>query len=106
MFKFKDFIATQEWIFAKTYAKTAPHEYIVRSEKNEEDFVKAVKFIRSHGFKAKFWRKERIYYFVDGRFYWTMGSPISKTIIINRCDSEKYELFMSLRKDGNDLQGK
>lgn len=98
MFKFKDFVATQTWIFAKTYADTSPHEYIVRSSENEEDFVRAVKFIRNHGFKAKFWRKEYTYYFVNGYFYWTMGSPISKTKIINRCSSEKYELYISLRK--------
>ena len=27
--EFKEFVNKFEWIFAKTYAKTAPHEYIV-----------------------------------------------------------------------------
>ena len=32
---------------------------------------------------------ERVTYFADdGMLYWTMGAPVEKTIIINRCKEE------------------
>lgn len=65
-----------------------PHEYIVRSRVDEQQFVNFVCFIRQHGYEGEFYRK-RITYFDDGgRVYWTMGSPISETTIINRCHKE------------------
>lgn len=100
----KEFFDRQEWIFAKTYADKAPHEYILRKSTvgGESDFEEAVKYIRKHGFKAKFWKSEHTYLYLDGKFYWTMGAPINETIVLNRCDANGYELFMRPRRaDGN-----
>jgi len=36
----KKFIASVDWIFAKTYASTWPHHYIVRKNVNENLFAK------------------------------------------------------------------
>lgn len=40
----REFIEKQSWIFAKTYANKAPHEYIVRGRINgtDEEFMEAV----------------------------------------------------------------
>lgn len=84
MEKLKDFIAKSRWVFAKTYAKTAPHEYIVRSPHNTKEFGDAVIYIREHGYKKKFWRKEYTYLDIDGYTYWTMGNPVDQTTILNR----------------------
>ena len=84
--KIKKFIDSADWVFAKTYAKTAPHEYAVR-EKNkhlEDEFVYFVKFIRKHGYEEKFWSKMHIYYDVGKYKYWTMGNPIDETVVLNR----------------------
>ena len=35
--KLKNFIKNSEWIFAKTYAKTWPHEYIVQENVDNKD---------------------------------------------------------------------
>ena len=39
----RDFIAKQNWVFAKTYANSAPHEYIVLSkvlgDNGKEEFL-------------------------------------------------------------------
>ncbi len=83
----KNFIQSNHWIFAKTYAKTAPHEYVCRdylddSMKNE--FVWFVEFIRKNGNPEKFFNSEYIYFPIDGYKYWTMGNPIDETTIINR----------------------
>ena len=80
------FIDSANWVFAKTYAKTAPHEYTVRGNNPdlEDEFVYFVKFIREHGYKEKFWSKIHTYYDVGEYKYWTMGNPIDETTIINR----------------------
>ena len=80
------FIDSAKWVFAKTYAKTAPHEYAVggKNASLEDEFVYFVKFIRKHGYKEKFWGKTHTYYDVGEYKYWTMGNPIDETTIINR----------------------
>ena len=82
------FIDSADWVFAKTYAKTAPHEYAVR-EKNqhlEEEFVYFIKFIRKNGYKEMFWNKPYICYNIGEWKYWTMGNPVDETTIINRAE--------------------
>jgi len=86
---YREWISKQSWIFAKTYAKTAPHEYIVKGELSSEDqeiFVDFVIYIRENGYTKKFYSKEFSYYDIDGEKYWTMGAPLEETIILNRDD--------------------
>lgn len=87
----RDFINKQHWIFSKTYAEKAPHEYCLRAE-CESGFDEAVLYIRNHGFKAYFWRTEHIYLIVDDKLYWTMGAPLDETILINRCNISDYKI--------------
>ena len=65
-----------------------PHEYIVRKRVDEDLFVTLVSHIREYGYEGKFYRKSIIYYNDFGMIYWTMGEPIEKTTIINRCKKE------------------
>ena len=83
------FINDETWIFAKTYAKTWPHEYIVRDKVDEYLFVELVKHIRKHGYIGKFYTKDITYFDDQDKVYWTMGAPIEETIIINRCRKEQ-----------------
>jgi len=88
-----DFIATAPWTFAKTYAATWPHEYIVRKRVDEEMFVRLVSHIRTHGYEGNFYRMKITYYDEDGMTYWTMGAPIETETVINRCPKENtYEV--------------
>lgn len=82
------FVAAEKWIFAKTYAETWPHEYIVRERVDENLFVKLVGHIRANGYQGHFYKKEITYYEEDDLVYWTMGAPVSETIIVNRCPKE------------------
>lgn len=82
------FVASIEWTFAKTYAETWPHEYIVRGEVNEELFERLVRHIRLYGHEEKFYQKPITYFDEAGMVYWTMGAPISETTVINRCKKE------------------
>jgi len=88
-FELRDFVATTPWIFAKTYAKTWPHEYIVRDRVAEKLFLDLVRHIRNQGYEGTFYQKPITYFDHDGMVYWTMGSPIEETTIVNRCVKEQ-----------------
>lgn len=85
----REFVATSAWTFAKTYAKTWPHEYIVRDRVDERLFVQLVGHIRAHGYEGAFYSKPITYFDEDGMVYWTMGAPIEETTIVNRCTKEQ-----------------
>lgn len=88
----KNFIAQSEWTFAKTYADTWPHEYLVKDRVDINLFVKLVEYIRKNGYQGKFYNKEIGYFDYNGKVYWTMGAPVNETTIINRCDkNQTYE---------------
>jgi hypothetical protein len=84
----KKFVKDSAWIFAKTYARTWPHEYIVRDRVDKELFVQLVQHIRTQGYEGRFYARKITYFDEDGMTYWTMGDPIEETTIINRCPKE------------------
>ncbi len=85
----KAFITEQKWTFAKTYAPTWPHEYIVRDRLDEELFIQLVGHIRSYGYEGHFYKKRITYFDEDEIVYWTMGAPVNETTIVNRCKKEQ-----------------
>jgi len=84
----KGFINNMQWTFAKTYAATWPHHYIVRERVDEDLFIQMVKHIRRFGYEGRFYKKKITYFEEDGYVFWTMGEPIEETTIINRCIKE------------------
>lgn len=90
------FLKSIEWTFAKTYAKTWPHHYIVRDQVDTEMFAKAVSHIRQHGYVGRFYQRKITYLERDGLIYWTMVPPkddpgwypVEEETIINRCPVE------------------
>jgi len=98
--KLSAFVNTVQWTFAKTYAETWPHEYIVRKQVDENLFFDLVKHIRQHDYQGTFYRKPITYFDEAGMTYWTMGAPAEEITIINRCLKEQtYEY----RRDHNTL---
>ena len=85
----RQFVTSCQWTFAKTYAPTWPHEYIVRDRVDEDLFVQLVQHIRAYGYEGSFYVKRITYFDEDGLVYWTMGSPLEKTTIVNRCKTEQ-----------------
>lgn len=83
----REFIGSVRWTFAKTMPDW-PHEYIVRGRVDENLFVQLVVHIRANGYVGKFYRKRMTYFDEGGMTYWTMGSPIEETTIINRCNKD------------------
>ena len=94
--RFREFIRRVPWIFAKTYAHTAPHEYTalrLTGEACREEFIRIAKFIRSKGFKAYYASRPGYYYVLDDYYYWTMDENVEDTDLINRAKCEEYELI-------------
>lgn len=83
----KQFVDKEEWTYAKTMPEW-PHEYLVREQVDEELFKKLVIHIRENGYEGRFYSKNITYYEEERMVYWTMGAPIEKTTIINRCKKE------------------
>lgn len=75
----KKFIENQEWIFAKTYAKTWPHEYIVQERVDNDLYLKLANHIDTYGYENYFYKMKQIYFDYNGYTYWHMEN------IINRC---------------------
>ena len=81
----KNFIKNTLWTFAKTYAKTWPHEYIVQEQVDNDLFLELANHIDAFGHEEYFYTKKMTYFDYDGHVYWHMEN------IINRCTvSEAY----------------
>ena len=83
----RTFVDCESWTYAKTMPKW-PHEYIVRDRVEQELFEQLVLHILEHGREGNFYQKTLVYFEEDGLLYWTMGSPLRETAIINRCRVE------------------
>ncbi len=83
----RSFVESSQWTFAKTMP-VWPHEYLVRDRVDGDDFEALVRHIRTHGFEGRFYQMPITYFAEGGLFYWTMGAPIERTTIINRCKEE------------------
>ena len=91
----RDFVDQETWTYTKTMPKW-PHQYLVRERVDEDLFVQLVKHIRAEGYDGTFYRMKITYYDEDGLTYWTMGTPVGETIIINRCKKEDtYEVRLA-----------
>jgi len=55
------FIEKCNWTFAKTYADTWPHEYIVQEKVQNDLFVLFANFIDINGYKELFYQKTVVY---------------------------------------------
>ena len=77
--KLRKFIKESNWIFAKTYATTWPHEYIVQEQVDNNLFLALARYIDSFGYESNFNNIKYMYYDYEGHSYWNMDN------IINRC---------------------
>lgn len=93
------FVDEVPWTFAKTYAATWPHEYIVKERVDIDLFLALVHHIRAHGYDGRFYRRTIRYFDDRSRVYWTMVPPegaddwypVEEETIVNRCrDDQTY----------------
>ena len=75
----KKFTDEESWTFAKTYADTWPHWYLVQEQVNNELFTELANYIDDNGYKELFYSKQMIFLDYGEHTYWHMDN------IINRC---------------------
>lgn len=90
------FIDSSNWTFAKTYASTWPHEYIVRTPQNAEMMLALAQHIFEHGVAGRFYSQVRRYHHEGGKVYWSMDETPEATDLINRCEEKQtYEMRLA-----------
>jgi len=86
------FVDSTVWTFARTYAATWPHEYVVRTSENASVILSLAQHIFEHGTEGRFYSQVRKYHHEGGKVYWSMDSTPKATGLINRCDeAQTYE---------------
>jgi SAM-dependent methyltransferase len=85
---------TLDWTFAKTYAQTAPHSYVVLGQTEgmtRADYIRAGAVIRTFGQPGKFYDNTNIYLTsADGALkWWAMDSRVADTTLINEAPTEQ-----------------
>ena len=86
------FVADTPWTFAKTYAATWPHEYVVRTAENAALILALAKHILDHGQPGRFYHQVRPYHHEDGKAYWVMDDSAEEAELVNRCaEDQMYE---------------
>lgn len=84
--RLQKFIENNNWIFAKTYEKTAPHWYIVvdnLSPKARKEANWFIGYIKIAGTAKRFFSKVYTYLFLGDYKYWAMPGD-NGVMIINR----------------------
>lgn len=101
------FAVTREWTFAKTYAETAPHHYIVEGRTpgvTHDDMVRAARVIHTFGSPGKYYSLTKIYLVSpDGRYrWWTEDNHFTDTTLVNRATTE---LFYGIQNAPSTVSG-
>lgn len=83
------------WKFASTYAKTAPHEYLMKRWLVEEDrllYERFVATIRKEAVAGYFYEHENYYLILGDHYYWYMPLPDNLAVdLINRTTTDYLE---------------
>ncbi len=88
----RHFVASTAWTFAKTYATTWPHEYVVRTPQNAPMILALARHIVEHGTEGRFYSQVHKYHHEGGKVYWSMASAPEDAGLINRCtEAQTYE---------------
>lgn len=76
-----------KWRFAKTYADSHPHEYIVREKDCSNDIFDSIcEYIKKEGHYEYFFKRKGVYCSIGDYTYWVMEN------IINRRWNDMYYL--------------
>lgn len=86
------------WTFTKTMPNNL-HCYTVRKNWNDAEFCAVVLYIREHGYIERFGSKDYIMLNVGEYKYWTMGSPMWDTCLINRKFIYQDKLNQKVQRD-------
>jgi hypothetical protein len=93
----REFVDSTPWTFAKTYAATWPHEYIVQTAENAAMIRAIAQHIFERGTDGRFYSQVRKYHHEAGKVYWVMSDTPEAATLINRCDeTQTYEARLAV----------
>ena len=75
--EFEKELKAQKWTFAKTYAKTAPHEYFLKKD-NPRLFAEIARRIKESGKEGKFYNTTFRYYYFGPHKYWAYEDLVNR----------------------------
>ena len=91
----RKYAESHKWKFASTYAKTAPHEYLVKRWLVEEDQLLYERFVatmKSHSVIGYFYGHKNDYLILGDHYYWFMPGPDNMAVdLINRTTTDYLE---------------
>ena len=106
----EEFAKSLRWKFASTYAKTAPHEYIVKSWLTEEEKLKFERFVitmKRNSVIGYLYGHKNNYFIVGNHYYWYMGQYDNTAVdLINRTTVDFLEFrdgayyYKGMKEDG------
>ena len=91
LIELQKFIKKQHWIFAKTYAKNWPHEYIVQEHVDNDLFLALAQHIDTQGYEEYFYKRKMVYFDYDGYTYWHMDNIINRCLIADTYHQRKLD---------------
>lgn len=104
---FRKFVDSFDWTFAKTFAQTSPHEYIIikPDHPRRQEYLNALKFLFGNSVKEKYYNQSYDRYILDGRKYWSMeqswGDVDDETIVLNRTQPDMtYTIYENNAENG------
>lgn len=103
--RLRDIITKADWIFAFTYAKSAPHEYCLAEDKKrgnvpKTDMLLLAKAIWDYGYKEPYKTYLQTYVDIDEHKYWSMDPSPESTDLINRAPLTEEGIQELLSKNG------
>lgn len=107
---FRNFVNSFEWTFAKSFANTSPHEYIIINPDHprRQEYLAALKFLFHNSVKEKYYDNAYDRYVLDGRKYWSMerswDDVDNETIVLNRTQPDKtYTVYERKTENGQEM---
>lgn len=83
-------VANLKWRNAKTYEKTAPHEYCCHYENDQREMYRLLEIMNLYGVVESFYgHKYRYFYLDDKKYFGTGPKTRGGAWQINRCDKDK-----------------
>lgn len=101
--KLRTIIADATWIFAKTYAESAPHEYCLRVDLKRgdvsfQDMLLLAEAIWDYGYRERYGGYIQTYLDIDDCKYWSMDPTPERTDLINRCPLRQEDIDEMVRR--------
>ena len=91
----KKYAESHRWKYASTYAKTAPHEYLVKKWLVEDDqklYERFVATMKIHSVAGFFYGHKNNYLLLGAHYYWFIPTPDNMAVnLINRTTTDYLE---------------